>query len=162
VSSDFLSSAPLLSRAELLDLAQRSLRCSSAQVRLDMKRGLNGLASIASTAPLVGLFGTVIGVLDSFKGCIGQKWFCEMMVLEGITEALVSTALGLLVAVPAVWFYNHLSNKLEAFDIEMKLASLELTTYLALRLRLQENSGSREALPSPSAFPTVPWPSRRI
>jgi biopolymer transport protein ExbB/TolQ len=65
-----------------------------------MKRSLSGLASIASTAPLVGLFGTVIGILDAFKDCIGQKWFCTMMVLEGICEALVTTARGLLVAVP--------------------------------------------------------------
>jgi biopolymer transport protein ExbB/TolQ len=97
-----------------------------------MKRSLSGLASIASTAPLVGLFGTVIGILDAFKGCIGQKWFCTMMVLEGICEALVTTALGLLVAVPAVWFYNYLSGKMEIFEIEMELASLELISYLVL------------------------------
>jgi len=140
VSSDFLSLAPPLNRAELLDLAQRSLRCSSSKVRLEMKRGLSSLASIASTAPLVGLLGTVIGILDSFKGCIGQKWFCAMAVLEGVTEALVSTALGLLVAVPAVWFHNYLSNKMEAFDVEMELASLELVDYLDLRLRQQQSS----------------------
>ena len=140
VSSDFLSLAPPLNRAELLDLAQRSLRCSSSKVRLEMKRGLSSLASIASTAPLVGLLGTVIGILDSFRGCIGQKWFCAMAVLEGVTEALVSTALGLLVAVPAVWFHNYLSNKMEAFDVEMELASLELVNYLDLRLRQQQSS----------------------
>ena len=55
----------------------------------------------------------------------------------------MSTALGLLVVVPAVWFYNHLSNKMEAFDIEMKLASLELVNYLDLRLRRQESSRPR-------------------
>lgn len=97
-----------------------------------MKRGLSGLASIASTAPLLGLFGTLIGILDAFKGCIGQKWFCTMVVLEGVCEALVSTALGLLIAVPAVWFYNYLSGKMEIFEIEMELASLELASYVAL------------------------------
>ena len=63
-----------------------------------------------------------------------------MMVIEGICEALVTTALGRLVAVPAVWFYNYLSNKKEAFDIEMKVASLELVSYFDLHLGRQEKS----------------------
>jgi biopolymer transport protein ExbB/TolQ len=123
-----------LSRVEVIEIAERALRRSSAGVRLEMKRGLSGLATIASTAPLIGLFGTVIGILDVFKGCIGQKWFCAMMVIDGVCEALVTTALGLLVAVPAVWFYNYLSNMQELFDIEMKIASLELVNYLVLHL----------------------------
>ncbi len=100
---------------------------------------LSGLAPIASAAPLVGLFGTVIGLLDAFKGCIGSKWFCTMMVIEGICEALLTTALGRLVAVPAVWFYNYLSNKKEAFEIEMDVASLELLNFAA-HLGRQEKS----------------------
>jgi biopolymer transport protein ExbB len=131
-AADFPSPHLALSRTELFEFVERALRRRSAEVRLEMKRSLSGLASIASTAPLVGLFGTVIGILDAFKGCIGQKWFCTMMVLEGICEALVTTALGLLVAVPAVWFYNYLSGKMEIFEIEMELASLELISYLVL------------------------------
>ena len=118
---------PPLSRVEVIEIAERALRRSSAGVRLEMKRGLSGRATIASTAPL-------IGILDVFKGCIGQKWFCAMMVIDGVCEALVTTALGLLVAVPAVWFYNYLSNMQELFDIEMKIASLELVNYLVLHL----------------------------
>ena len=129
-----------LSRTEVIEIANRALHCSSAEVRLKMKRGLSGLATIASTAPLVGLFGTVIGILDAFKGCSGEKWFCTMMVIDGICEALVTTALGLLVAVPAVWFYNYLSNRMEAFDIEMKVASLKLVSYFDLHLGRQEKS----------------------
>ncbi len=66
-----------------------------------------------------------------------------MMIIEGICEALLTTAVGLLVAVPAVWFYNYLSNKMEAFDIEMEIASLELVNYFALRLARQEKSSNR-------------------
>jgi biopolymer transport protein ExbB/TolQ len=49
------------------------------------------------------MFGTVIGILDAFKGCDGEKWFCLAMILEGLCEALVTTVLGLLVAIPAIW-----------------------------------------------------------
>lgn len=131
---------PPLSGTEVIELAERAMHCSSAEVHLEMKRGLSGLASIASTAPLVGMFGTIIGILDAFKGCGAQKWFCIAAIFEGLCEALVTTALGLFVAIPAAWFYNHLSNKLEAFDIEMEVASLELTNYFVLHLARQEKS----------------------
>jgi biopolymer transport protein ExbB len=116
------------------------LRRSSAEVHLEMKRGLRGLATIASTAPFVGLFGTVLGILNAFKGCSGPLWYCLVAVIGGICEALVSTALGLLVAISAGWFYNYLSDKMEAFDIEMKVASLELVNYFVLCLGRREKS----------------------
>jgi biopolymer transport protein ExbB/TolQ len=105
---------------------------SSAEVSLEMKRRLSGLATVASTAPFVGMIGTVIGILDAFRGCIGSRWFCTAAVIAGICEALATTVLGLLVAIPAVWFYNYLSNTMELFEIEMKNASLELLNYLAI------------------------------
>lgn len=100
-----------------------------------MKRGLANLASIVTTAPLLGLFGTVIGILDSFKGCIGQRWFCVQVIIQGNREALVTSALGLLVAIPASWFYNYLTERIELFNIEMQLASSELLNYLAIHRR---------------------------
>jgi len=119
-----------LSKVEILESVERRLHCASAATCLEMKRGLGALATIATTAPLIGLFGTVLGLLDAFKGCIGEKWFCQMMVIDAVTEALVATALGLLVAIPAAWFYNYLTNRLEIFNIEMQLASSELLNYL--------------------------------
>jgi len=104
---------------------------------LEMKRGLTHLATIAATAPLIGLFGTVVGLLGAFRGCIGQKWFCMMMILENIREALVTTLAGLLVAVPAAWFYNYLTDRLEIFNVEMRIASSEVLNYLAVRQGLQ-------------------------
>lgn len=111
------------------------MRSATAATRLEMKRRLANLATVATTAPLIGLFGTVIGILDAFKGCIGQKWFCAQMIIQGNCEALVTAALGLLVAIPAAWFYNYLSGRLEIFNIEMQLASSELLTYLTIRQR---------------------------
>jgi biopolymer transport protein ExbB/TolQ len=127
----------LLSRAEIVELAERSMHRSSSEVHLEMKRGLSGLATIASTAPLVGMFGTVTGIFDAFKGCGGSHWACLAATIEGICEALVTTALGLLVAVPTLWCYNYLSHKMEAFDIEMEVASLELLNYFDVRLGRQ-------------------------
>src|SRR5205823_11069551 len=67
----------------------------------EMKRGLSALATIGSTAPFVGLFGTVVGILNAFKGIESQKATGLSAVAGGIAEALVTTAFGLLVAVPA-------------------------------------------------------------
>ena len=145
--ADFPLVGPSLSRAEVFELAERAMHRSSAEVRLEMKCGLSGLATISSTAPLVGLFGTVIGIHDAFKGCGAARWVCVAATIEGISEALLTTALGLFVAVPSLWCYNYLCNKMEAFDIEMKIASLELLNFFVLRLGPRK--GSRLGLPPP-------------
>jgi biopolymer transport protein ExbB/biopolymer transport protein TolQ len=98
-----------------------------------MKRGLSGLATIGSTAPFVGLFGTVVGIINAFKGIESTKATGLSAVAGGISEALVTTALGLLVAVPAVWAYNYFTNKVEAFDVEMDNSSMELVNYFITR-----------------------------
>jgi biopolymer transport protein ExbB len=102
-------------------------------VHAEMKRGLSGLATIESTAPFVGLFGTVVGIINAFKGIESTKATGLSAVAGGISEALVTTALGLLVAVPAVWAYNYFTNKVEAFDVEMDNSSMELVNYFITR-----------------------------
>jgi biopolymer transport protein ExbB/biopolymer transport protein TolQ len=104
-----------------------------AIVHAEMKRGLSALATIGSTAPFVGLFGTVVGILNAFKGIANSKATGLSAVAGGIAEALVTTAFGLLVAVPAVWAYNYFTNKVEAFDVEMDNSSMELINYFILR-----------------------------
>src|SRR6266853_424698 len=104
-----------------------------AIVHAAMKRGLSALANIGSTAPFVGLFGTVVGILNAFKGIAANKATGLSAVAGGISEALVTTAFGLLVAVPAVWAYNYFTNKVEAFDVEMDNSSMELINYFILR-----------------------------
>jgi biopolymer transport protein ExbB/biopolymer transport protein TolQ len=87
------------------------------------------LATIGSTAPFIGLFGTVVGILNAFRQIATQKTSGIGAVAGGISEALVTTAMGLLVAIPAVMTFNYFTNKVEAFDVEMDNSSSELIDY---------------------------------
>src|SRR5882672_5399171 len=118
---------------EIIEASKRALERTEAIVHAELKRGLGGLATIGSTAPFVGLFGTVFGILNAFKGIAKEKATGLAAVAGGIAEALVTTALGLIVAVPAVWAYNYFTNKVEAFDVEMDNSSMELINYFILR-----------------------------
>jgi biopolymer transport protein ExbB/biopolymer transport protein TolQ len=131
--SEFQTASAQVSDSELIDAAKRGLERSVAIVHAEMKRGLSGLATIGSTAPFVGLFGTVVGIINAFKGIESSKASGLSAVAGGISEALVTTALGLLVAVPAVWAYNYFTNKVEAFDVEMDNSSMELINYFITR-----------------------------
>ncbi len=131
--SEFQSASSQVPENEVVDAAKRGLDRSIAIVHADMKRGLSGLATIGSTAPFVGLFGTVVGIINAFKGIEAQKATGLSAVAGGISEALVTTALGLLVAVPAVWAFNYFTNKCEAFDVEMDNSSMELINYFITR-----------------------------
>jgi len=131
--SEFQSASSQVPEEEVVDAAKRGLERSVAIVHAEMKRGLSGLATVGSTAPFVGLFGTVVGIINAFKGIAEQKATGLAAVAGGISEALVTTALGLGVAVPAVWAYNYFSNKIEAFDVEMDNSSMELINYFITR-----------------------------
>ena len=98
-----------------------------------MKRGVSSLATIGSTAPFVGLFGTVVGIINAFKGISTEKSTGLGAVAGGISEALVATAIGLFVAIPAVWMFNYFTNRIEAFDVEMGNSSSELIDYFLKR-----------------------------
>src|SRR5438045_9470088 len=112
--SEFQSASQQVSDSDVIDAAKRGLERSVAIVHAEMKRGLSALATIGSTAPFVGLFGTVVGILNAFKGIETQKATGLSAVAGGIAEALVTTAFGLLVAVPAVWAYHYSTHKVEA------------------------------------------------
>jgi biopolymer transport protein ExbB/biopolymer transport protein TolQ len=131
--SEFQSASSQVPESEVIEAAKRGLDRSIAIVHADMKRGLSGLATIGSTAPFVGLFGTVVGIINAFKGIESSKATGLSAVAGGISEALVTTALGLLVAVPAVWAFNYFTNKVEAFDVEMDNSSMELISYFITR-----------------------------
>jgi biopolymer transport protein ExbB/biopolymer transport protein TolQ len=98
-----------------------------------MERGLSGLATIGSTAPFVGLLGTVIGIIDAFREIQGESATGISAVAGGISEALVTTALGLTVAIPAVMMFNYFTTKIKAFDVEMDNSSSELVDYFLKR-----------------------------
>jgi biopolymer transport protein ExbB len=131
--AEFQSSPPHASNTELIDAAERGLDRSVATIHAELKRGLSGLATIGSTAPFVGLFGTVVGIMNAFRASAPAKAAGIQSVASGISEALVTTALGLLVAVPAVWCYNYFTTRVENFDVEMENSSMELVSYLVRR-----------------------------
>jgi biopolymer transport protein ExbB/biopolymer transport protein TolQ len=114
---------------EQIEASRRALERAEAIVHAELKRGLGGLATIGSTAPFVGLFGTVVGILNAFRGISESKATGLGAVAGGISEALVTTAIGLFVAIPAVWMFNYFTNRVEAFDVEMDNSSSELIDY---------------------------------
>ena len=122
-------SGAALNREDVLDTVRRSIQRATALTASDLKKGVTALATIGSTAPFVGLLGTVIGVINAFVGIGSTGTGSIGAVSAGIAEALVETALGLFVAIPAVWFYNYLSNRLEYFNVEMDNSSSELVDY---------------------------------
>jgi biopolymer transport protein ExbB/biopolymer transport protein TolQ len=118
-----------LSREDLVDTVRRSIQRASALTSNDLKKGVSSLATIGSTAPFVGLLGTVVGVISAFQGIAATGSGGIGSVSAGISEALVETALGLVVAIPAVWFYNYLTGRIEYFNVEMDNSSSELVDY---------------------------------
>jgi biopolymer transport protein ExbB/biopolymer transport protein TolQ len=114
---------------EQIESSRRALERAEAIVNAELKRGLSGLATIGATAPFVGLFGTTVGIINAFQGMSSEQTAGLSAVAGGISEALVATAFGLFVAVPAVWAYNSFSNRVEAFQIEMSNSSSELVDY---------------------------------
>ncbi|MBM3778259.1 MAG: flagellar motor protein MotA [Acidimicrobiia bacterium] len=123
------SGGTALNRDDVLDTVRRSIQRASALCASDLKKGVSTLATIGSTAPFVGLLGTVVGVINAFVGIASTGSGGIGAVSAGIAEALIETALGLFVAIPAVWFYNYLTGRLEYFNVEMDNSSSELVDY---------------------------------
>ena len=126
---------------EKIEASKRALERAEAMVHAELKRGISTLATIGSTAPFVGLFGTVVGIINAFKGISQEKSTGLGAVAGGISEALVTTAVGLFVALPAVWMYNYFSGRIEAFDTEMGNSSSELVDYFIKRT---QGAGARK------------------
>jgi biopolymer transport protein ExbB/biopolymer transport protein TolQ len=116
-------------REAAVDGARRAIRRVTAVRLAETKRGLGALATIGSTAPFVGLFGTTFGIINAFEGMAITGSGGIGAVSAGIAEALVTTAYGLFVAVPAVWAYNYFSGHVEGFDVEMENTTSELLDY---------------------------------
>ena len=113
-----------------LELVTSALRDSMSEMLIQLKRGLGFLATIGSTAPFIGLFGTVVGIINAFRNIAATGSGGMSVVSGGIAEALVSTALGIFVAIPAVVAFNHFTGKLETFHVEMNRASSQLVNSL--------------------------------
>jgi biopolymer transport protein ExbB/biopolymer transport protein TolQ len=118
-----------LERDDMVDTVRRAIQRAAALTANDLKKGIPSLATIGATAPFVGLLGTVVGIINAFHaiGVTGSGGLGA--VSAGISEALVETALGLVVAIPAVWMYNYFTGRLEYFNVEMDNSSSELVDY---------------------------------
>ena len=118
-----------LDKDDVVDSVRRAIQRASALPAADLKKGLGFLATIGSTAVFVGLLATTIGVINAFQGIAQTGSGGLGAVSGGISEALVGTAIGLFVAIPAVWFYNYLTGRIEYFNVEMDNSSSELVDY---------------------------------
>ncbi len=94
----------------------------------ELKENLGVLATIGATAPFVGLFGTVIGIIHAFEK-MATSGGGIASVSAGIAEALITTAFGLFVAIPAVWAYNYFQNRIDRFTVEMSNSGSEMAIY---------------------------------
>src|SRR3954471_2015692 len=128
---------------EQLEASKRALERAEAIVHAELKRGIGSLATIGSTAPFIGLLGTVVGILTAFKKIAETKAAGLASVAGGISEALVTTAVGLFVAIPAVMMFNYFTSKVEAFDVEMDNSSSELVDYFIKRSAVSPAPGAR-------------------
>ncbi|HEX4945056.1 MAG TPA: MotA/TolQ/ExbB proton channel family protein [Blastocatellia bacterium] len=109
--------------------AKRAVKRAAAMKTADLQRGLSSLATVGSTAPFVGLFGTVVGIINAFTK-MNEAQSAGIAVISGaIAEALITTAFGLVVAIPAVWMFNYFTNRVNVFAIEMHNSAEELIDY---------------------------------
>ncbi len=122
-----------LDKEDVVDSVRRAIQRAAALTAADLKKGLGILATIGSTAVFVGLLATTLGVINAFQGIAQTGSGGLGAVSGGISEALVGTAIGLFVAIPAVWFYNYLTGRIEYFNVEMDNSSSELVDYFIKR-----------------------------
>ncbi len=122
---------------DLVEACGRALERAIALTTAEMKKGLGALATIGSTAVFIGLFGTVVGIINAFTGMATTGSGGLAAVSAGIAEALISTAVGLFVAIPAVAAFNYFTNRLERFQIEMSNSSAELMDFFLKKLEAQ-------------------------
>jgi biopolymer transport protein ExbB/TolQ len=128
-SFQYESTTSPLAHEEIVEAAGRAVERAALLTTSDFKRGIGGLATIATLTPFIGLFGTVIGIIKAFTGMALTGSGGIGAVSAGIAEALVSTAFGLGVAIPAAWMFNYFTNQLERLQVEMSNSASELIDF---------------------------------
>ena len=113
-----------------INSAERAVERNMLLEVTQLKRGLGVLATVGSTAPFVGLLGTTMGIVNSFAAMSASGSGGLASIGGGISEALITTAFGILVAIPAVWFYNFFQTKIDNLTAEMTYVSKEFIDYL--------------------------------
>jgi biopolymer transport protein ExbB len=113
-----------------INSAERAVEREMLMTIVQLKRGLGVLATVGATAPFVGLLGTTMGIVNAFTGMASSGSGGLSAISAGIAEALITTAFGLLVAIPAVWAFNYFSTKIDNLTAEMTYSSKEMIDYL--------------------------------
>jgi biopolymer transport protein ExbB/biopolymer transport protein TolQ len=113
-----------------INSAERAVEREMLMTIVDLKRGLGVLATVGATAPFVGLLGTTMGIVNAFTGMAASGSGGIGAISAGVAEALITTAFGLLVAIPAVWAYNYFQTKIDNLTAEMTYTSKEMIDYL--------------------------------
>jgi biopolymer transport protein ExbB/biopolymer transport protein TolQ len=142
--------APLLGNPEVVGAAitsaERSVEREQILLANDLKSGLGMLATIGATAPFVGLLGTTMGIVNAFTSMSTAGAGLEA-ISGGIAEALITTAVGLMVAIPAVWLYNYFSSRMDTLFSELAYAGREMIDWMMTREaeRAAKASGRKSA-----------------
>ena len=113
-----------------LEAVHRSMQSAAIAETTRLEKSLGWLASTASAAPFIGLFGTVVGIIISFQGLSQSTTNSIQAVAPGIAEALIATAAGIAAAVPAVLAYNHYLNRIRILAAEMDSFMLRLLNFI--------------------------------
>ncbi len=113
-----------------INSAERAVERNMLLEITNLKRGLAVLATVGATAPFVGLLGTTMGIVNAFQGMAVSGSGGLASIGGGISEALITTAFGLIVAIPAVWAYNYFTTKIDNLTAEMTYVSKEMIDYL--------------------------------
>ena len=113
--------------------AQRGMDRAAIIYSQELKRGLNTIATIATSSPFIGLFGTIFGIINAFRGMALTGSGGIGAVAAGIAEALITTAFGIGVAIIALWCYNFLNTRVEIIDAEMSNTASEVIDFFVRR-----------------------------
>jgi len=135
---------PNLAGEIAVEAARQSMDRTSLITAAEFRENLGVLATVGATAPFVGLFGTVIGIINAFAKMATEGGGLAS-VSAGIAEALVTTAAGLMVAIPAVWFYNYFQNRVDRFTVEMSNSGSEMAMYFLKEAGIGDEAGTRKA-----------------
>ncbi|HET6373724.1 MAG TPA: MotA/TolQ/ExbB proton channel family protein [Candidatus Polarisedimenticolia bacterium] len=125
---------------DVVEAVKRALERATVLTSAELKSKLGGLGTIGSTAPFIGLFGTVLGVITAFQGMAKAGSGGLGAVSAGIAEALIETAFGLFVAIPAVMAYNYFQGRIERFEVEMSNSASSLIDFF---LKQRQNAHAR-------------------
>jgi biopolymer transport protein TolQ len=132
-------------QASLRQRVERAMNVAIVREMNNLERGMTFLASVGSTSPFIGLFGTVWGIINSFSSIASTNNTSLAVVAPGISEALFATALGLVAAIPAVLGYNVFSTALTRYSDRLAAFTDEFSAILSRHLDNQDSNGRKAA-----------------